>query len=124
MGVEPAAGEQVRPPFDLVSLPQFVPVAEATRQAPFTVLMPDRMPPGWRQMPYCGWAEASPRLPPFVMLTYRSDTGQHVMIHQVAAADAPRSHGCILDDETFQEVFRGDMSIRIRPANEWLQTQA
>jgi hypothetical protein len=83
------------------------------------------MPTGWRQVPYCGYVEASSRSPAQVILTYRSDDGrQSVSIWQMAAVDASQHYGDMFDDESWHEVLREETPIKIRPAGELFPAQA
>ena len=103
---------------------QHVTLTEAQQRAPFTVLMPDRVPAGWQV--HCMFFEASqrPPLPARVSLSYRSEDGhQSISISQMAAADASHHYGNMINDENWQEVARDGTSVRVRPA-EWDQAQA
>jgi hypothetical protein len=121
----PPEGEQIQPTPTLArhSL-QHITLTEAQQRAPFTVLMPDRVPAGWQVQ--CMFIEPNqrPPTPALVSLSYRSDDGhQSISISQVAAADASRQYGHIIDHENWQEVARDGTSVRVRPA-EWPQAQA
>jgi hypothetical protein len=121
----PPEGEQIPSLYELLPRPQFVTVTEAQRRAAFTILVPDRLPTGWRQQPYCVYVDVPSWSSAEVRLIYRSDTGgEHVSIVQMAAADAPQHYGAIIGDESWDEVLRDGTPIRIKPANEWLQAQA
>jgi len=121
----PPEGEQIQPtPTRARHSLQHITLTEAQQRAPFTVLMPDRVPAGWQV--HCMFIEASqrPPTPALVSLSYRSDDGhQSISISQIAAADASRQYGHIIDDENWQEVARDGTSVRVRPA-EWPQAQA
>jgi hypothetical protein len=83
-------------------------LTEAQQGAPFTVLMPDRVPASWNA--HCIYIEASqrPPAPALVSLSYRSHDGhQSISISQVAAADASRQYANMMDDQNWQEVTRG-----------------
>lgn len=111
-------GEQIRSLAELFPRPTLVSLAEAQRRAPFTVLVPDHLPTGWRQM-LCRYAEASERFSASVSLVYRSDTGyQNVTIRQIPAADAPRHYGMLFGDQSWEEVRRNGTLVKIRPAGE------
>jgi hypothetical protein len=119
----PPEGEEIQPTRDRHRL-QHVTLAEAQQRAPFTVLMPDRVPAGWQV--HCMFIEASqrPPSPTHVALSYRSDDGhQSISISQMAAADASHRYGHMINDENWQEVTRDGTSVRVRPA-EWPQAQA
>jgi hypothetical protein len=83
----PPAGEEVRPVGEHPQ-PQHIQPTEAQQRAPFTVLMPDRVPVDWQ--PSCVFIEASerPLSPAMVMLEYRSESG-HESVH-IAQGGAER----------------------------------
>ena len=119
----PPEGEEIQPTRARERM-RPITLTEAQQRAPFTVLMPDRVPTNWRV--HCLFIEASQR-PPLaaqVSLSYHSDDGhQSISISQMAAADASRHYGNMIDDENWQEVARDGTSVRVRPA-EWSQAQA
>jgi hypothetical protein len=116
---KPPDGEQIRSPREHFARPQFVPLAEALRRATFTVLVPDRLPTGWRQVPRCASIDASSRFPASVVLFYNSEAGpRRFSIRQMAAAHASQSYRGVLGDESWHEVRRGGTPIKIRPAGE------
>jgi hypothetical protein len=121
----PPDGEEIQPtPTRARHSLQHITLTEAQQRAPFTVLMPDRVPAGWQV--HCTFFEASqrPPSPARVSLSYRSDDGhQSISISQMAAADASHQYGDMINDENWQEVARDGTSVRVRPA-EWLQAQA
>jgi len=52
-----------------------------------------------------------------VSLNYSSADGhQSISISQMAAANAPRHYGHMIDDENWQEVARDGTSVKVRPA--------
>lgn len=71
---QPPPGEEVRP-VGQRARPVHVPLTEAQQRAPFTVLMPDRVPSDWEL--HCVFIEASdrPPAPAQVSLQYRSESG-------------------------------------------------
>jgi hypothetical protein len=112
----PPEGEEIQPTRARERM-RPITLTEAQQRAPFTVLMPDRVPTSWRV--HCMFIEASQR-PPLaaqVSLSYHSDDGhQSISILQMAAADASHHYGNIIDDENWQEVARNGTSVRVRPA--------
>jgi hypothetical protein len=87
-------GEQIQPAQSRRGSLQPITLTEAQQRAPFTVLMPDRVPADWRVQ--CMFIEASqrPPSPALVSLNYRSDDGhQSISISQMAAADVARRTG-------------------------------
>ena len=120
----PPEGEQIQSRVTRRHQLQHITVTEAQQRAPFTVLMPDRVPANWRV--HCMFIEASqrPPSPAHVSLSYRSDDGhQSISISQLAAADASHHYQNMINDENWQEVARNGTSVRVRPA-EWGQAQA
>lgn len=119
----PPDGEQIQLTQDRLR-PQRITLTEAQQCAPFTVLMPGRVPAGWRV--HCTFFEASqrPPSPAHVSLSYRSDDGhQTVSISQMATADRASHYGNMINDENWQEVDRDGTSVKVAPA-EWPQAQA
>lgn len=121
---EPPEGEKVQPTWDrhphqLVTLP------EAQQRAPFTVLMPDRVPATWQM--HCTFFEASQRPPSVaqVSLSYGSHDGhESVSMTQMAAADrAGDHHENMVNSDDWQEITRNGTSVKVRPAG-WGQAQA
>lgn len=122
---KPPDGEQIRSPLDHFARTQLGTVSEAQRRAAFTVLVPDHLPTGWRQQPFCRYRDASARSSAIVHLHYRSGTGsQRVSIMQMAAADAPRHYGMILGGDSWQEVLSEGTLIKIQPTAQRLYAQA
>jgi hypothetical protein len=94
-----------------------IPLAEGLARATFTVLVADALPTGWAQMPYCECREASPVMPVNVVTFYFSATEtENLVIHQMAAADAPERYRQMLD-QGWQELTRGGTPIKIRSAD-------
>jgi hypothetical protein len=121
----PPEGEQTRSLQELFPRPQFVTLADAQRLAAFTVLVPDQLPTGWRQVPRCGYAEASSQLPAFVGVSYRRDAGhQHLSISQTAEAAAVQHYGNMPDAEGWHEALRDGTPIKIWPGDELLPARA
>lgn len=120
----PPEGEPIQSPRGLLPRPQVVSLTQAQRRASFTVLMPDRVPAGWRA--HCTFVEASPRppLPERVFLNYRSEDGhQSISISQIAAADASQHYANIINDQSWQVTPRDGRPVRIAPPG-WPQAQA
>ena len=120
----PPQGEEIQPVQSRRHSLQHITLTEAQQRAPFTVLMPDRVPADWQV--HCMYIEASlrPPTPALVSLNYRSDDGhQSISISQMAAADASRQYGNMINDDNWQEVARDGTSVRVSPA-EWPQAQA
>ena len=120
----PPQGEEIQPTRGRHRL-QHVTLTEAQQRAPFTVLMPDRVPTSWQV--HCTFFEASqrPPSPAQVSLNYHSDDGhESVSISQLAAADRASHHyENMVNNDDWQEVTRDGTSIRVRPSS-WGQAQA
>jgi hypothetical protein len=117
-------GEEIHPAQSRRHSLQHITLTEAQQRAPFTVLMPDRVPASWQV--HCMFIEASqrPPTPALVSLSYRSADGhQSISISQIAAADTSRQYGDMVNDENWQDVARDGTPVRVRPA-EWPQAQA
>jgi hypothetical protein len=121
---EPPEGEEIQTTRDSHRL-QHVTLTEAQQRAPFTVLMPDRVPASWQAR--CTFFEASqrPPSPAQVSLNYRSDDGHESMsISQMAAADRASHHyENMVNNDDWQELTRDGTSVNVRPAG-WGQAQA
>ncbi len=118
----PPEGEEIQPFQSRRHSLQHITLTEAQRRAPFTVLMPDRVPASWQV--HCMFIEASqrPPSPAQVSLSYRSDDGhQSISISQRAAAD--HHYEIMIDEENWREVTHDGTSVKVRPA-EWGQAQA
>ena len=121
---EPPEGEEIQTTRMSPRL-QHVTLTEAQQRAPFSVLMPDRVPAGWQVR--CTFLEASqrPPSPAQVSLSYTSDDGhQSISISQMAAAGRASNHyESMVNDEHWQELTLDGSLVRVRPAG-WGQAQA
>lgn len=121
---EPPEGEEIQPTRDSHRL-QHVTLSEAQQRAPFTVLMPDRVPASWQV--HCTFFEASqrPPSPAQISLSYRSDDGhESISIDQMAATDRASHHyENMVNEGDWQEVTHDGRSVTVRPAG-WGQAQA
>jgi outer membrane lipoprotein-sorting protein len=121
---EPPDGEQIQTTRDHHRL-QHVTLTEAQQRAPFTVLMPNRVPAGWQVS--CTLVEASqrPPSPVQVSLGYRSDDGhESISISQMATADRASHHyENMVNDESWEEMSGDGPMVKVRPAG-WGQAQA
>jgi hypothetical protein len=105
---QPPAGEEIQPTWG--RHPERLSLREAQQRAPFTVLIPDRIPSDWHMS--CLFLEASdrPRWPGSVALIYGSDDGhESVSLSQLSAAD--KSSVMLADDE-WEDVVRDGRAIR------------
>ncbi|MHA7649011.1 DUF4245 family protein [Mycobacterium sp. ML4] len=113
---KPPEGEEIRPNQARHQL-QHTTLTEAQQRAPFTVLMPDRIPATWQA--HCVFMAAAerPPTPALVSLSYRSDDGhQSISITQMAAADASRHYGGLINGQNWQQVDGDEVSVRVAPA--------
>jgi hypothetical protein len=121
---EAPEGEQIRLTRDRHRL-QHVTLTEAQRRAPFTVLMPDRVPTTWQVR--CTFVEASerPPSPAQVLLNYNSHDGhESISISQMAAAERVSHHyENMVNTDDWRDVTHGGTSVKVRPAG-WGQAQA
>ncbi len=113
---KPPEGEEIQPTWGRHRL-QHVTLTEAQQRAPFTVLMPDRVPASWQM--HCSFFEASqrPPSPAQVSLSYRSDDGhESISIDQMAAADRSSHHyENMVNTDDWQETTRDGTPIKVRP---------
>jgi hypothetical protein len=105
---EPPAGEEIQPTRGRP--PGRLTVRDAQQRAPFTVLIPDRIPSDWHVT--CLFREAS-RRPPWpgsVALIYRSDDGHE----GVSLSQFPAAHksSMMLADNHWEDVSREGRAIR------------
>ncbi|HEY1521358.1 MAG TPA: DUF4245 family protein [Solirubrobacteraceae bacterium] len=104
---------------------EHVTLTEAQQRAPFTVLMPGRVPAGWQAT--CTLIDASqrPPSPVQVALGYLSDDGhESVTISQLATADRASHHyENMVSGENWQEITYEGTTVKVRPAD-WGQAQA
>lgn len=94
---QPPAGEEVRA-VGQRARPVHVPLTEARQRAPFTILIPDRVPSDWEL--HCVFVEPSdrPPAPAQVLLQYRSESGHE----SVSLAQTPLTAGPSIYDELTQ----------------------
>jgi hypothetical protein len=105
---QPPVGEETQSTWE--RRPERLSVREAQQHAPFTVLIPDRIPSDWHVS--CLFMDASdrPRWPGSVALIYTSDDGhESVSLSQFSAADAS---SVMLADDEWDDVVRDGREIR------------
>jgi outer membrane lipoprotein-sorting protein len=121
----PPTGEKVNTSRTGLRQRHHLTLTEAQQRAPFTVLMPDSVPPDWQVS--CDYFEASerPPSPAQIALSYRSVDGhESVSIDQMAsAARALHHYENMVSEGDWQDITRNERSIKVRPA-EWGQAQA
>lgn len=115
---DPPAGEEIRP-VKRRPQPERLSVPEAQKRAPFTVMIPSRMPKGWHVN--CVFVEASER-PPWpaqVSINYSSDdAAESVSLMQASARERPggwveqlttgKNWGQLVKDGTLVDVTKSD----------------
>lgn len=113
----PPPGEDIRP-VGRRPRPHHVPLLEAQQRAPFTVLIPDRIPTDWGV--HCVFVEPSDRPPStaHVSLQYNSEDG-HESIHlsQFSADGNLSQYGEMIKADYWEEVIRGDTVIHARKSD-------
>lgn len=115
----PPAGEKVQPAWGRHRL-RHVPLMEAQQLAPFTVLIPERIPPDWRSS--YAFIEPSPRPPSAVCvaINYHADDGhESVSLSEYAAGDQPEQYNLMIKHDEWQTITRNGTDIRVRaPGNQ------
>ncbi len=89
-------------------------LTEAQQLAPFTVLMPDRVPVDWQVS--CTFMDASerPPSPAQVSLGYRSDDGhESIHISQMAASDRESPYEQMINDDRWHVVARDGTRVKV-----------
>jgi hypothetical protein len=121
---QPPAGEEIRPTQG-GPRPQHLTLLEAEQRAPFTVLIPDRIPADWNG--HCVFTEPSerPPRPAQVSLSYSSDDGhESVSLTQSAPADRLDHYDHLTRGERWQEVTRNGTVIGVTKPEQGPQAQA
>ena len=111
---DPPAGEQIQPTRGRHRL-RHVSVVHAQQRAPFSVLIPDRIPPDWHTT--CAFIEPSnrPPSPAAVSLNYHSDDGhQSVSLSQHAARDKPDQYELMIQHGGWQTITRDGTDVEVR----------
>jgi len=117
----PPEGEEVRSPLDLRHVKSNVSIAEAQAAAPFTLMIPERVPESWHlRCSYVAERER-PRTRPSVHLHYHSDSAhESLSISQGYASEL----GPEIDEEQFEKAQAGDRPVWIRKRDDtWPQAQ-
>lgn len=121
---EPPAGEEIQP-IGGRPRPQRLSLPEAQQRAPFTVLIPDRIPANWHV--HCVFIEAStrPPQPAQVSLNYRSDDGhESVSLAQSSAANRPYGYEQLTSSDAWQDVERNGTVVRVTKPDARFGSQA
>jgi len=124
---EPPPGEQIQPTAGRHRLVH-VSLPDAQQRAPFTVLIPDRIPPDWHST--CAFIEPSqrPPSPAAISLNYHSDDGhQSVSLSQYAAGAKPDQYELMIrnDDWPWRTITSNGTDVRVRtPSGPSSQAQA
>jgi hypothetical protein len=122
---EPPPGEQVQPTWGRHRLVH-VSLPEAQQRAPFNVLIPDRIPPGWHST--CAFIEASdrPPSPAAISLNYHSDDGhESVSLSQYSASEKPDQYELMIKHGGWRTITRNRTDVQVRsPDGPGSQAQA
>ena len=118
---QPPAGEQIEPLYDEHRV-QHVTLTEAQQQTPFTVLMPDTVPPSWQVRCRLIKASQRPPSPTQIGLIYSSVDGHESVSLTQTAADGSNPYTQTGDAENWENVTRDGLPMRTRPAR-WGQAQ-
>lgn len=119
---EAPAGEQVQP-VGYAPRPEHITASEAQERAPFTVLIPDRIPADWHV--HCVFIEPSqrPPRPASVSLNYRSEDGhESVSLSEYAAVDKPEHYDLMIANDGWQTITHDGIAVKVTRAGP--QTQA
>jgi hypothetical protein len=121
---EPPPGEAIKSSHERPQ-PRRVTVVEAQQLAPFTVLIPERIPASWH--PHCDYREACERPPTQarVALYYRSDDGHESVHIALVAAEDRAGYDELTRGDAWQDVDRDGTVVRVtKPGSPGGQTQA
>jgi hypothetical protein len=114
-------GEEIQPPWGQHRV-QHVALAELQQLAPFTVLVPARIPADW--LASYTFFEPSRRPPSaaWVSINFRSEDGhQSVSLSQYAVGDRPDQYNLMLKRDGWQTINRNGTDVKVRSGS---QTQA
>jgi hypothetical protein len=121
----PPPGEQIQPTRGQHRLVHLSP-PDAQRRAPFTVLIPDRIPPNW----HCTCAFIAPSVrppsPASISLNYHSDDGhESVSLSEYAAGDKPDQYDLMIQHGGWRTSTRNGTDVQVRgPGGAGSQAQA
>jgi hypothetical protein len=110
----PPPGEQIQPTWGRHRLAQLS-LPDAQQRAPFTVLIPDRIPPDWHST--CAFIEPShrPPAPAAISLNYHSDDGhESVSLSQYTASDKPDHYELMIEHGGWRTITRNGTDVRAR----------
>jgi hypothetical protein len=114
-------GEEIQPPWGQHRV-QHVPLAEAQQLAPFTVLVPERIPADWSASYTFIEPSRRPQSAACVLINFRSDDGhESVSLSQYARGDQPDQYNLMLKRDDWQTINRGGTDVKVRSGS---QTQA
>ncbi len=111
---EPPAGEQVQP-VGQRARPHHITATEAQQRAPFTVLIPERIPANWHV--HCVFIEPSqrPPRPASVSLNYRSDDGhESVSLSQYGASNKPEQYDLMIASDGWRTITHDGNAVQVR----------
>jgi hypothetical protein len=111
---QPPAGEQIEPTWGRHRLVHLS-LSEAQQRAPFTVLIPARIPPDWHSR--CAFIEPAqrPPSPACISLNYHSDDGhESVSLSEYAAAETPDQYELMSKADDWRTISRDGTDVRVR----------
>jgi hypothetical protein len=111
---EAPAGEQVQP-VGHGPRPEHITATEAQERAPFTVLIPDRIPADWHV--HCVFIEPfqRPPRPASVSLNYRSEDGhESVSLSEYAALDKPEQYDLMIANDGWRTITHDETAVQVR----------
>ncbi|MEA2147716.1 MAG: hypothetical protein QOG59_3303, partial [Solirubrobacteraceae bacterium] len=118
---EPPAGEQIQSQWGEERL-EHVTLVEAQQRAPFTVLMPDRVPANWQVQCRLIRPSERPPSPMQIGLIYSSTDGHESISLSQFPAGGSNAYRELGDGEGWETVTRGGIEMKTRPAR-WGQAQ-
>jgi hypothetical protein len=122
---EPPPGEEIQPTWGRHRLAH-VSLPDAQQRAPFTVLIPERIPPDWHST--CAFIEPShrPPSPAAISLNYHSDDGhESVSLSQYSASEKPDQYELMIEHGGWRTITRDGTDVQVRtPGSPSSQAQA
>lgn len=109
-------GEEIGRPGFRGELLRHASISEAQAAAPFTLLVPERVPSSWTvHCTYFGGSQRPPA-PPSVSINYRSESGHESLSLVLRPAGEQQPHP--IDDEGWDELDAGEYTVRVNGRGE------